>query len=82
MNDIVIETDLFDKDILEFYSKHNLNLLDKDGKHANLYKKYYTEARGGEQGDYRLNIQDKIDNVIDCLTNYPSSKRAVITIPC
>jgi hypothetical protein len=32
-------------------------------------------------GDYREGLQAKIDNVVDCLTKFPESKRAVITIP-
>jgi len=48
---------------------------------AELHAKFYTPARGGGQGDYRKGIAAKIDNVVDCLTHFPRSKRAIITIP-
>ena len=37
--------------------------------------------RGGEQGDYRKGIKQKINNAIECLKNEPLSKRATITFP-
>ena len=37
--------------------------------------------RGGEQGDYRLGIDAKIRNAIECLQSEPLSKRATITFP-
>ena len=40
-----IATELFPEDALEFYSLHNLNQLDEKGKHAQLYTKFYNEAR-------------------------------------
>jgi len=80
---IVVETELFPREALEFYTRHNLLLCDPDHNPADakLYDKYYNAARGGGQGDYRKDIQAKIDNVVDCLSNFPRSKRAVITIP-
>jgi thymidylate synthase len=77
---IVVETDLFTKEILEFYSKHNMGLLDK-AKDAEVYSKYYTELRGGSMGDYSDKFQDKFSNVVDALTKFPNTKRGIITMP-
>jgi thymidylate synthase len=81
MQNFTIESDLFDAEILNFYSKHNLNLLDQKGVDAPLYEKFYTAARGGGQGDYRRNMEQKIDNVVSSLSQFASTKRAVMTIP-
>ena len=45
----VVETELFPEDALEFYTLHNLGLLDpKNNKdHAKAYEKFYNAARGG-----------------------------------
>ena len=76
MKNFTVETDLFPKQALEAYSAWNL------GKEldASQYK-LINESRGGEQGNYRKNMPAKIINVIDCLTNFPNSKRATLTIP-
>eukprot|EP00971_Amphidinium_carterae_P160447 3180541-Amphidinium_carterae.1 len=37
--------------------------------------------RGGEQGDYRDGMPEKIANVISCLKEEPRSKRAIVPIP-
>jgi len=45
------------------------------------YDEWFLPERGGEQGDYREGMPEKIANVIDCLKNEPLSKRAIIPIP-
>lgn len=75
--ELVIETDLFPREALVFYTNHNLLLPVEEAAKA----KYYTAARGGGQGDYRDGITEKIDNVKQCLTEFPHSKRAVLTVP-
>ena len=76
MDDFLIETELFSKDALEAYTAWNL------GRELQPeQRKWFSEQRGGAQGDYREGMREKIDNVVDCLTKFPSSKRAVITIP-
>ena len=83
MANLAIETELFPYDSLEFYSRYNLLLLDLDNNSNDkaLHAKYYTPARGGGQGDYRIGIREKISNVIDAIDKFPNTKRAVITIP-
>lgn len=79
-----VESPLFPKEALDFYSRFNLLQLDlssPDTADQALMAKYYNPARGGAQGDYRDGILPKIDNLVDCLTKFPNSKRAVITIP-
>ncbi len=72
-----IETTLFPPEALNVYSAYNLeddiSQIDKE--------KYFNNHRGGSQGDYRQGMKRKIQNVVDCLTKFPCSKRAVITIP-
>lgn len=77
MKNYVIETDLFPTEALRVYSSYNLG----DDVSAQDKQKYFTNHRGGKQGDYRHNIQPKIRNVVNCLLLYPQSKRAIITIP-
>ena len=80
---LIVETDLFPRDSLTFYTRFNLDILDiiHNTDDKLLYEKFYNPARGGGQGDYRTNIHNKIGNVVDCLSKFPSSKRAVLTIP-
>ena len=67
----------FSKEALKAYSTWNLELeLD-----ITTRQKYFSEHRGGSQGDYRTGMRAKLDNVVDCLTHFPTSKRAIITIP-
>ncbi|MEM7117872.1 MAG: hypothetical protein AAF614_35910 [Chloroflexota bacterium] len=73
----LVETDLFPQEALEAYSAWNLEL----DIPAHLREKYFSAHRGGSQGDYRDGMRAKIDNIVDCLTHYPQSKRATITIP-
>lgn len=79
----VVETELFPRGALEFYTAHNMDELDPEHNeaHAAGYRTYYNSARGGGQGDYRAGIKEKIANVVDCLTRFPGSKRGVLTIP-
>jgi thymidylate synthase len=77
---LVVETELFSKASLDFYTKHNLDLITPE-TNADDYKQFYSAARGSEQGDYREGIQLKMDNVVSCLTAFPQSKRATITFP-
>lgn len=75
MSNFVIETELFPKAALEAYSAFNMEKeLDPE------QRAWLAESRGGAQGDYREGMARKIDNVVDCLTNYPESKRAVIAV--
>lgn len=79
---LVIETPLFPEVALDFYTAHNLcRLIDTPERDGPLYSRYYDAARGGGQGDYRDGLSAKIDNVVDCLTRFPQSKRAVLTVP-
>ena len=72
----LVETELFPQEALEAYSAWNL----EHDISAELREKYFSAHRGGSQGDYRDGMRSKIDNVVDCLTHFPQSKRAVITI--
>lgn len=76
-NSYTVETELFPIEALSVYSAYNLedSILDEDRT------KYFSAHRGGSQGDYREGMKSKIANVVDCLHKFPSSKRAVITIP-
>ena len=75
----VVATDLFPLPALRVYSLYNL------GRHAELtieeQTRYFSAQRGGAQGDYHDGMPEKIKNVVQCLHQYPVSKRAVITIP-
>ncbi|GAB2198938.1 thymidylate synthase family protein [Sessilibacter sp. MAH4] len=75
MSDYLVETELFSKPVLEAYSAWNL-----EKEITEDQKQYFSNLRGGGQGDYRDGMQKKIANVVDCLTRFPKSKRAVITI--
>ncbi len=80
---LTVETELFPRDALEFYSKYNLEQLDivNNTRDRQLHEKFYTPARGGGQGDYRVGIKEKIANVVSALKAFPGSKRAVLPIP-
>mmetsp|Transcript_35745 Transcript_35745/g.83118 ORF Transcript_35745/g.83118 Transcript_35745/m.83118 type:complete len:220 (-) Transcript_35745:29-688(-) len=73
----VVETELFPRGALEFYTKKNMGWDFTQEE----YDRWYAPERGGEQGDYRDGMQEKIANVVDCLRSEPRSKRAVIPIP-
>lgn len=76
MSDHVVETDLFPVVALDVYSDWNLELPVSDADR----ERYFTARRGGGQGDYRAGMRAKIANVVDCLTHFPASKRAVISV--
>eukprot|EP00557_Chaetoceros_sp_GSL56_P008144 CAMPEP_0176495280 /NCGR_PEP_ID=MMETSP0200_2-20121128/10563_1 /TAXON_ID=947934 /ORGANISM="Chaetoceros sp., Strain GSL56" /LENGTH=212 /DNA_ID=CAMNT_0017893129 /DNA_START=49 /DNA_END=684 /DNA_ORIENTATION=+ len=76
-NKYTIKTELFPVEALKVYSAYNLG----DTIEQEERQKYFSAHRGGSQGDYRNGMTNKIENVVDCLLNYPKSKRAVITIP-
>lgn len=75
MENYLVETEMFPKKVLEAYSRYNLGktVSQEDRQHFN-------QQRGGQQGDYRQGMVEKIANVVDCLKNFPHSKRAIITI--
>lgn len=75
MSDYLVETELFPEPVLVAYSSHNTGLVVSEEQAS-----YMNALRGGAQGDYREGMRRKIDNVVDCLTKFPASKRAVIAI--
>ena len=75
LSDFVVVTDLFPLDVLETYTALNMGLEVSDERRALV-----NPERGGPQGDYSDGMPDKIANVVDCLTRFPNSKRASITI--
>jgi hypothetical protein len=75
MNDYIVETPLFPQAALQTYSRINM---EKDITAEQ--EQYVNEQRGGAQGNYREGMRRKIDNVVDCLTRFPQSKRALITV--
>jgi thymidylate synthase len=72
-----VETDLFPKGALDYYTAKNMgwDYTQED------YDMWQLAERGGAQGDYRDGMAEKMANVIDCLKTEPLSKRAVIPIP-
>ncbi len=77
-----LETPLFPAAALHFYSLFNMGGIDpSNADHAALHAAWYSPERGGPQGDYREGMPAKLANVIDALTRFPHSKRAVLTIP-
>ena len=74
---VVVETELFPRPSLEFYTKKNMGWAYTDEEHA----EWYAPERGGDQGDYREGMPEKIGNAVDCLRAHPTSKRAIIPIP-
>lgn len=72
-----VETELFPLGALEYYTKKNMGW----DYTVEEKEKWQMNERGGAQGDYRVGMQKKIANVIDCLRTEPLSKRAVIPIP-
>lgn len=75
MSDFIVATDVFPKKVLDVYTAYNL-----EQELNEEQKQYMDENRGGAQGDYREGMSRKIANVVDCLTRFPKSKRAIITI--
>lgn len=76
MGDPLVETDLFPRAALDVYTAWNLGLDVSELDRAT----YFSAHRGGSQGDYRAGMREKIANVVDCLTRFPASKRAVISV--
>lgn len=75
MSDFLVESDVFPEDVLLAYSAYNM------GKELTAEQRGFMNAnRGGAQGDYRDGMVEKIANVVSCLTQYPESKRAIITV--
>mmetsp|Transcript_48170 Transcript_48170/g.127558 ORF Transcript_48170/g.127558 Transcript_48170/m.127558 type:complete len:220 (-) Transcript_48170:80-739(-) len=72
----IVETELFPRGALEFYTKKNMGWAYSDEE-----AQWLLPERGGAQGDYRDGMPEKIANVIACLREEPRSKRAVIPIP-
>ena len=70
----IIETELFDELSLKYYAKKNCGMEVTDEEK----KLFETEYRGGSQGDYSIEMNEKITNVVNSLVEFPSSKRAVI----
>lgn len=75
MSDYLVETDVFPEEVLVAYSAYNM---ERELTAAQM--KFMNSNRGGAQGDYRDGMAAKIANAIDCLTNFPQSKRALITV--
>ena len=73
----LVETELFPRGALEFYTAKNMGWAVSDEDAA----RWLTPERGGAQGDYRAGMPAKIVNAIDCLRAHPDSKRATIPIP-
>lgn len=75
LSDYLVETNLFPKEVLEAYTALNMGRSITDEQRALI-----NPERGGPQGDYSDGMPEKIANVVDCLTRFPKSKRASITI--
>lgn len=74
MSDFLVETDLFPAAALNAYSALNM-----EKELTAAHRKFINDERGGAQGSYRDGMAKKIANVVDCLTHFPQSKRAVIS---
>ncbi len=75
LSDYLVETDVFPEEVLLAYSAHNM-----ERELTAEQKKFMNANRGGAQGNYRDGMAAKIANVVDCLTGFPQSKRALITV--
>jgi len=75
MSDYVVETELFPEAALNAYSALNM-----EKELTAEQRQYISEMRGGAQGDYSDDMARKMANVVDCLTRFPQSKRAVIAV--
>lgn len=76
-DEVVVETELFPRGALEFYTAKNMGW--EYTKEQST--QWQLQERGGDQGDYRYGMPEKITNVIECLRETPDSKRAIIPIP-
>lgn len=75
MSDFLVETDTFPEAVLTAYSAYNM-----EKPLSAEQASFMNSNRGGAQGDYRQGMAAKIANVVDCLTRFPQSKRAIITV--
>ena len=75
MENYLVETELFPEPVLQAYSAWNLGEALSPAQ-----QQHFNAERGGGQGDYRAGMPEKIANVVDCLSHFPNSKRALITI--
>ena len=75
MSNYLVETDVFPEEVLLAYSAYNM-----EQELTAKQKSFMNANRGGAQGDYRDGMAAKIANVVACLTNFPQSKRAIITV--
>lgn len=75
MSDYLVTSELFPEAVLRTYSALNMEkpLSAAQEQHINA-------RRGGAQGNYREGMAQKMANVVDCLSRFPQSKRAVITV--
>jgi len=78
-----VETELFPKEALEAYTSYNLqgNGIAGSFLASDEQLKWMNSERGGSQGNYNVNMQQKIERIIIALKTKPTSKRAVLTIP-
>jgi hypothetical protein len=74
---VLVETDLFPRGALEYYTAKNMGW----EVSAEDTARWFMVERGGDQGDYREGMPAKIANAIDCLRQHSHSKRAIIPIP-
>jgi len=78
-----VETELFPKEALEAYTSYNLqgNGIAGSVIASPEQLKWMNNERGGGQGNYNANMQQKIERIVIALKTKPTSKRAVLTIP-
>jgi thymidylate synthase len=78
-----LETDLFPLEALKAYTEYNLQGNGNAGSFIASKKQleWMSPERGGGQGNYNTNMQQKIERVVLALKTKSSSKRAVLTIP-
>jgi len=72
---MTVETELFDKATLVAYAKKNTNI-----KPTKEEMKLFSEYQGGEQGNYSPWMDKKISITAECLSEFPKSKRAIISV--
>jgi hypothetical protein len=73
MSDYLVATELFPAPVLRAYSALNMERELSTDERA-----YINDERGGGQGYYGDGMARKITNAVDCLAQFPASKRAVI----
>jgi len=76
-DNIVIESAPFHRENLQFYTRYNMGLT-TDAEHAQ-HSDWFKKAQF-PQGDYRFRMPEKMATLVDCLTKFPSSKRAVLSV--